>query len=311
MKLSDIISRKFLPSIQNGKPADRLNWMCNAFDTFVKTADTRRLALAAPIGLDAIQKLTDAELQQYYSEFNLATYYPDLPRESRNQFLFEQMLYYRKLGTIAAMQAMIQYIFGNNPISLTIIDNLAFDGNGVLTDDSLLNMYDAVVNVENPTLGEYELNRIFSNLTKFGRNSQKLRGISLNFNPDATIPLDIAACTNGDCCEIAIENYAICEAASGDVYTGYLTRVGINANFIGSMWMRNADGSWQEIPGFNALWFQKGQDAVTFLSMTDTNNTEYGVGYLSVGTVDGTGNMQVTTAQEFNSIEKIVYQVNW
>jgi len=185
MRLNNIKSTQLLPqqSSNQGEASieERLEWICSAFDTFVKSIDARRLALAAPYALEAIKKLTDEELQQYFREFDLATYYPDLPRASREMMLYEQLKNFRILGTKAAIQAMIQYLFGDNPISLEIMDNLAFDENGVLVNESLLNLYDAVVTIENPTLDKFQLSRIFANLTKFNRSSQKLRGISLRY----------------------------------------------------------------------------------------------------------------------------------
>lgn len=185
MRLNNIKSSLLLPeqSSNQGEASisERLEWVCNAFDTYIKSIDSRRLALAAPYSMEAIKKLTDEELQQYFREFDLATYYPDIPREARENMLYEQYRIFRILGTKAAIQTMIQYIFGNNPISLEIIDNLAFDENGSLTDSSLLNLYDAIVTVENPTLDNFQLVRIFNNLTRFNRASQKLRSIAMRY----------------------------------------------------------------------------------------------------------------------------------
>ncbi len=314
MKLNDIASRRLLPQMQNGEPEDRLNWMCQAFDVFVKSTDERKIALSAPVSLAAIEALTDEELQQLYTEFGLATYYPDLPRHSRNQMLFDQIKYYRKLGTTDAVYALLRYIFGDNPISLTIVDNLAFDQDGILTDESLLNLYDVYVNVENPTLGAFELSRIFANLNKFGRNSQKLRGIQLQYANDNEATCELTAVTDGDIAEIFVENDEVCPYTPmpvGDIHVGYLSREGQGTMFTGTQWMRNSDGSWQEIPGYNDLYVQLGNACTTFLSMKDTNGNELGVSTLYVSTVDGTGNLQVGTSQAFNDVETITYQINW
>lgn len=314
MKLNDIASRRLLPQMQNGEPEERLNWMCQAFDVFVKSTDERKIALSAPVSLSAIAALTDGELQQMYAEFGLATYYPDLPRHSRDQMMFDQIKYYRKLGTTDAVYALLRYIFGDNPISLTIVDNLAFDAEGVLVDESLLDMYDVYVNISNPTLGEFELSRIFANLNKFGRNSQKLRGLVLQYINDSEIQCEATAAVYGDACEIFVENDAICPYTpppSGDQYTGYLRSQGATTNFSGTEWMRNADGTWQEIPGFHDLFIAIGNACVTFISMLDGNGVELGVGDLYVNTVDGTGNLQVGTQQTYYDVEKIIYQINW
>lgn len=186
MILNDLDTAQLLPMGASGKDErdvhDRLKWVCDVFDQYVHTIDARRYALAAPYSAESIYSLTDQELQRYYEEFGLATYYPDIDRASRQSFLHDQLVKFRKLGTKAALQSLIQYIFGPNPVSLDIIDNLAFDSEGILINESLLNMYDCVVNIANPQLDRFQLGRIFSNLTKFNRNSQKLRAIKLNYD---------------------------------------------------------------------------------------------------------------------------------
>ena len=191
MRLNDIKSSTLLP--MGAKAGDepeiheRLAWVCSAFDIFVKSVDARRVALSAPYDLSAIQALTDEEMQQYYEEFGLATYYPDISRAARENFLCEQFRQYRKLGTIDAIQAMIQYIFGENPIDLDVVDNLAFDENGVLIDSSLYDMYDAIITAQNPELDAFQISRIFANLTKFNRDSQKLRALAMRYETDMSI----------------------------------------------------------------------------------------------------------------------------
>ena len=177
MKLDDCKSVDLTPV----NYADRLGWACAAFDEFVHTLDARRFALAAPFAMTAIQALTDEEMQVYFREIGLAPYYADLPRTARENMLFAELANLRKLGTVAAVEALCQYIFGNTPISLEIVDNLAFDSNGNLANASLLNLYDVIVTIDNPVLDPFQLSRIFSNLTRFGRVSQKLRGIVMRY----------------------------------------------------------------------------------------------------------------------------------
>lgn len=162
----------------------RIEWVCNAFDLFIKGVDTRRKALSAPYSLASIQALTDEELQAYFEEFGLARYYADIPRASRENMLYDQWRFLRKLGTKAAVLALCQYIFGDNPVDLTIVDNLAFDENGVLRDESLIDLYDAIITADNPQLDRFQISRIFANITRFGRVSQKLRGITMRFETE-------------------------------------------------------------------------------------------------------------------------------
>ena len=180
MKLNDCHSVDLAPV----NYAERLGWACAAFDEFVHTLDSRRFALSAPFSMAAIKALTDEEMQVYYREIGIAPYYADLPRSARENMLFNELANLRKLGTVAAVESLCQYIFGANPIALTIRDNLAFDASGNLTDKSLLNLYDALITVSNPVLDAFQLSRIFSNMTRFGRVSQKLRGIVMRYETD-------------------------------------------------------------------------------------------------------------------------------
>lgn len=180
MKLNDCHSVDLAPV----NYAERLGWACAAFDEFVHTLDARRYALSAPFSMAAIKALTDEEMQVYYREIGLAQYYADLPRSARENMLFAELANLRKLGTVAAVESLCQYIFGANPIALTIRDNLAFDASGNITDKSLLNLYDAIVMVNKPVLDAYQLSRIFSNITRFGRVSQKLRGLVMRYETD-------------------------------------------------------------------------------------------------------------------------------
>ena len=180
MKLNDCHSVDLAPV----NYAERLGWACAAFDEFIHTLDARRYALSAPYSMAAIKALTDEEMQVYYREIGLAPYYADLPRSARENMLFDELANLRKLGTVAAVESLCQYIFGDNPISLTIRDNLAFDSAGNITDKSLLNLYDAIITVSNPVLDAFQLSRIFSNMTRFGRVSQKLRGIVMRYETD-------------------------------------------------------------------------------------------------------------------------------
>lgn len=209
MRLNDIKSAELLPITSDDLQA-RLTWVCNAFDAFVKAVDARRRALSAPYALSVIKQLSDADLQQYFKEFGIAQYYPDISRSARENMLYNQLKYFRKLGTKAALEAMVQYIFGDNPIELTIIDNLAFDENGVLTDEALLNLYDVIITAENPVLGAFELGRIFANLTKFNRVSQKLRAITMRYVGGTT---DAYAGVGSVEYAIHYENWEVCQLA--------------------------------------------------------------------------------------------------
>ena len=215
MKLSDCKSVDLTPV----NYADRLGWACAAFDEFVHTLDARRFALAAPFAMTAIQALTDEEMQVYYREIGLAPYYADLPRTARENMLFAELANLRRLGTVAAVEALCQYIFGDTPIALEIVDNLAFDSNGNLANASLLNLYDVIVTIDNPVLDPFQLSRIFSNLTRFGRVSQKLRGIVMRYSGG-----ECPAYAGAGSVEYAVhyENWEICDLNAPKKYTRFM-----------------------------------------------------------------------------------------
>ena len=218
-RLSDLKSERLIPFQARNEDEEsieaRLSWVCNAFDDFVHTIDARRLALAAPYSLDAIRAMTDEELQQYFAEFGIAKYYPDIARSAREMMLYNEMRYFRKLGTVAAIEAMVQYIFGENPIDLTLKDCLAFDENGVLMDASLYDLYDVIITAENPVLGAFELGRIFANLTRFNRTTQKLRAITMRYSGG-----ECTAYAGAGSVEYAVhyENWEICAAVDAPSY---------------------------------------------------------------------------------------------
>ncbi len=255
MRLSELKSERLIPFQAHNEDEEsieaRLNWVCNAFDDFVHTIDARRLALAAPYSLDVIRRMTDAELQQYFIEFGIAKYYPDIARSAREMMLYNEMRYFRKLGTVAAIEAMVQYIFGENPIALTIHDCLAFDENGVLTDASLYDMYDVIITAENPVLGAFELGRIFANLTRFNRTTQKLRAITMRYSGG-----ECTAYAGAGSVEYAVhyENWEICTLSVRPVTltVGVDTEVGANATGLDSKyyWFYQFSGG----SSFGNLW---------------------------------------------------------
>lgn len=207
MKLQDVESKRLLPII-TGDDQERLSWACEAFDDFIKGVESRRIAFSAPYSLRAIEALNDAELQAYYEQFGLATYYPDLARASRNMMMYNEQRMFRRLGTKAAIEAMIQYIFGDNPISLEIIDNLAFDSDGQLIDESLLNLYDANITVQIASLDSFQLARIFENITKFNRDTQQLRHIVIRYESEQTMHM---SCIENDIACIFYDSQVMCE----------------------------------------------------------------------------------------------------
>lgn len=187
MKLNDIESKRLLPAFSR----EQADWICNALDVFVKAVDDRLSVLSSPFTLEAIHALTDEELQLWFEQFKLAKYYPDLPREYRDRILYDEIRLFNMLGTKPAVEALCKYIFADFETTVSIIDNLAFDDTGTLVDASAKDLYDAIVNIPDSSFGndETQIRRIFENLKKFGRASQKLRKLILETDSDVEMSL--------------------------------------------------------------------------------------------------------------------------
>lgn len=287
MRLNECRSENLLPRTPGVEA--RLAWCCAAFDAFIGRMDARRHALSAPFALEAVQSLTDAEIQQYYSELGLAPYYADISRTARENFLVAQWHYLRKLGTQDAVLALCQYIFGDNPVSLEIVDNLAFDDNGVLTDASLLNLYDAIVTADDPQLTHFQIARIFANITRFGRVTQQLRGLVMRYETgdfqaywgatgldsaafydndwiDCIVPIIPTSITIGvdtilppNATKLALTNiYCMSKFSNGNSYSNLWTPEEYSDNLLPT----NPDGSDSTIPSayFSNVWLWNGTE---------------------------------------------------
>lgn len=177
MRLSEIISRLLLPRF-----AHSMDWVQNAFDYIIKNGAERALSLAAPLSMESIHSLTDSELQAYYEQFGVAIYYPDLSRETRETMLYYLAQLYRFLGTPRAVEILCQYIMDETDVHLHVDDHLAFDDNGNLINESLLDVFDAELDVLAASLPEDTLKRIAENIIRFKNDRTELRGFSFNFD---------------------------------------------------------------------------------------------------------------------------------
>lgn len=176
MKLSDIHSQELLPQF-----AHDISWVMDALDAVIKPTAYRVQSLDAPLTLEAIQALSDDDLERLYERYGVAKYYPDLSRATRDMMLYQMCRIYRYLGTPKAVEILCNYIFDSAPLNLTVLDNLAFDADGNLIDSALLDLFDIQINPLEPVLDEDTNARILANIIRFSRNSQDLRDILYDF----------------------------------------------------------------------------------------------------------------------------------
>ena len=204
MQLKDIKSAEIVP-----KFAKDLTWSQEAFDKIIKWVNGRAKSLDAPLTMASIQTLTDAELQEVYAQYGLK-YYADLSRETRETFLYEACMLYHFLGTPKAVELLCQYIFDTPRVTVTVYDNLAFDKQGVLKDETLLDVYDLEVTPFIQDLPEDGADRILENITHFIRNSQYLRNLFFTLAP-TEVPCEMRCLVPDFLYVLTIENENICE----------------------------------------------------------------------------------------------------
>lgn len=203
MKLSELESMRLLPRFAEG-----YEFACDALDEWMGQRIGFKNALEAPWTLEGIAALSEDDLKAAYKIYSTADYYPDLPRADRNQFLFEQIVNVRKLGTIEAVKALMRYIYPG--MSATIDDTIAFDDNGNVIDSSLLHCYDLHINLDLTQLPDYVMGRVADNVRRFMRATAALHSIS--YEAGVEIPIHPAPIND----EHAIMT-GVVESCKGDV----------------------------------------------------------------------------------------------
>lgn len=193
MKIDDIESKKLLPNW-----AHDADWIQAAFDQIVLMCAVRLPAIDAPLTMQAIQCLTDEELREWYARFGVVEYYPDLNRETREKMLYWLARLYRYLGTPHAIRVLCDYIYNDLPLDVTVIDNLAFDGE-TLVDPTLLDLFDVEIDAGSAGISPTHAYRLVNNILRIARNSQTLRKIIYDYASD--IDVNCGACSyGGDVC---------------------------------------------------------------------------------------------------------------
>ena len=182
MQISEIESKKLLPQW-----AHAVDWIQAAFDAIVRAGAARIPAIDAPLTMDAIHALTDAELQEWYARFGVVQYYPDLSRETRERMLFWLARLYRFLGTPKSVEILCRYIHDGAPMSVVVRDNLAWNGT-TLEDEALLDLFDVEIDAESSQITPLLAYRIAQNIYRIARNSQTLREIIYSYAAHIDIP---------------------------------------------------------------------------------------------------------------------------
>lgn len=220
MKLNDIKSAELLPEFAAEKA-----YTCEALDEIIKGIDARRPALSQGFTMAAIEAMTDEELQAAYDDLDLAIYYPDLSRRTRNIMLYLEYRIIERLGTPRAVETMVQYCIGEEtPIQLQIVDNLAFDQYGDLIDESLLHYFDAIIEIQDVSQVSFDTffkKRILENILKFDRNTKALRNLALSFEPTRA---NVHIYQNCTICTVTSTNAALRPVLVGE--SGWMTDAG-------------------------------------------------------------------------------------
>ena len=225
MQLKDIHSQELLPEF-----ASDVVFAANAFDEMMRYAANRIDCLPAPLTLESALELTDEEQAAYFEQYGLAKYYPDISHDKRSWMLWMQNKLWRYLGTPHSIETLCSYLFDEIPVRLKINDNLAFDAHGQLIDESLIDVFDAELSVEKPSLPSGVLERIKANIIRFVRNQEWMRAFIFLFEAmDTTMGVSI---TDGEryAREYLIDLYAD-DTLPIDLRLGTFNNIGVSRDF--------------------------------------------------------------------------------
>ena len=176
MKLNDAKTSEFLTQwAESGK------YLEDGLDDILHYANGRIDGLPAPVTLESCIALTDDEQMAMFEQFGLAKYYPDISHERRAWMLWMQNLLWRKLGTPKALETLCMYLFDDVTVHLEVKDNGAWDALGNLTDEDLLNVFDAELTIDSLNLPSEMLERVKANIIRFVRNQEWMRAFVFLF----------------------------------------------------------------------------------------------------------------------------------
>ena len=176
MKLNDAKTSEFLTQwAESGK------YLEDGLDDILHYANGRIDSLPAPVTLESCIALTDDEQMAMFEQFGLAKYYPDISHERRAWMLWMQNLLWRKLGTPKALETLCMYLFDDVTVHLEVKDNGAWDALGNLTDEDLLDVFDAELTIDSLNLPSEMLERVKANIIRFVRNQEWMRAFVFLF----------------------------------------------------------------------------------------------------------------------------------
>lgn len=176
MKLNDAKTSEFLTQW-----AEAGKYLTDGLDDILHYANGRIDGLPAPVTLESCIALTDDEQMAMFEQFGLAKYYPDISHERRAWMLWMQNLLWRKLGTPKALETLCMYLFDDVTVHLEVKDNGAWDSLGNLTDEDLLDVFDAELTIDSLNLPSEMLERVKANIIRFVRNQEWMRAFVFLF----------------------------------------------------------------------------------------------------------------------------------
>lgn len=176
MKLNDAKTSEFLTQW-----AEAGKYLEDGLDDILHYANGRIDSLPAPVTLESCIALTDDEQMAMFEQFGLAKYYPDISHQRRAWMLWMQNLLWRKLGTPKALETLCMYLFDDVTVHLEVKDNGAWDSLGNLTDEDLLDVFDAELTIDSLNLPSEMLERVKVNIIRFVRNQEWMRAFVFLF----------------------------------------------------------------------------------------------------------------------------------
>ena len=176
MRLSDAKTSEFLTQwAESGK------YLTDGLDDILHYANGRIDSLPAPVTLESCIAMTDDEQRAAFEQFGLAKYYPDISHERRAWMLWMQNLLWRKLGTPSAIETLCTYLFDDVTVHLEVKDNEAWDTDGNLIDEGMLDVFDAELTIDSLNLPSTVFERVKANIIRFVRNQEWMRAFVFLF----------------------------------------------------------------------------------------------------------------------------------